>query len=118
MLNCHYYEHNNYADKTHAPPKPRNLSFVKDEQGQPYNLMEKIAVKWRNIGSFLGIDHGVLKSIEEEKKKYQDRLTEVLEKWFDNAYGLPHHNEYPHSWKGLYNLLVHARLSNYAKEFF
>lgn len=106
------------TDQTHAPPKLRNISFIKNEHGQTYELMEKIAIKWRNIGSLLGIDHGVLKRIEEEKRKYQDRLGEVLEMWFDNADGLPHCSEYPLSWKGLYNLLVHSRLSNYAKEFF
>jgi hypothetical protein len=82
-----------------------------------FRLGEKIATKWHQIGTRLGLEKDFLESLE-ELHGADKRLDKVLGKWFDNADDLPHKDEYPLTWKGLKTLLEDVEKGEVAKQYF
>ena len=46
-------------------------------------LLHPIRYKWRQIGQSLQISHGDLENIRDERSRNTDRLTDVIQVWFD-----------------------------------
>ena len=90
----------------HAP-KLGDLFLVKNKRDESFRLADKIPIEWENIGSNLGIGNGVLQGIDLDNPGQSiKKLRKVLNMWVENAGGLPKSKRYPHSWKGLRNILV------------
>ena len=46
-------------------------------------MLHPIRYKWRQIGQSLKISHGDLENISDERKHNTDRLSDVIQIWFD-----------------------------------
>ena len=85
-----------------------------DESGemQPFNLIEKVAYKWRTIGELLGLTYSKLQSLADE---YQQEPNEccraVLGLWLNNP-----PLDYPATWQGLIDLLEDSQLGKVTTE--
>ena len=115
-----------------APPQKRhctdNLQDVKhhfidlmkweDENGRKRELWiySKVAHKWRQIATRLGLELGEIESINNDYRTRYSRITAVFEQWFENAKNLPNASMYPKSWEGLINLLEDTELGEVAEE--
>lgn len=73
-----------------------------------------MAVKWKTVGYTLGLQYGEIESIANSKKTDLENVIDVFVKWLENAALLPFHENYPKSWKGLYNLLIDCEFSEIA----
>ena len=77
--------------------------YIINPEGKKFNLMFKLAFRWKKIGEVLGLDVGHIAA------KYNDideQVRQVFQQWFENASGLPRSEYYPLSWHGLNELLV------------
>ena len=115
-----------------APPRKQhftdNLQDVKhhfvdlikweDENGvkRELRIYSKVAHKWRQLATRLGLELGEIKSINNDYRTRYSRITAVFEQWFENAKNLPNASRYPRSWQGLINLLEDAELGEVAEE--
>ena len=46
-------------------------------------MLHPIRYKWRQIGQSLRISHGDLENIRDERSRNTDRLSDVIQIWFD-----------------------------------
>ena len=46
-------------------------------------MLHPIRYKWRQIGESLKISHGDLENIRDERSRNTDRLSDVIQTWFD-----------------------------------
>ena len=95
-----------------------DLMTWKDENGvkRELRIYSRMAHKWRQIATRLGIELGEIESIDADYCTSYCRITVVLGRWFDNARNLPNASRYPKSWQGLINLLEDTELSEVAEE--
>ena len=77
-------------------------------------MSDELLIHWNAIGTRLGIETHFL---EHTYSTNQQRLKHVLDAWLSNAYGLPHCDEYPTTWKGLCNLLESIGERNLAERY-
>ena len=87
------------------------------KNGRQYTLIKYISGHWKVIGSRLGITHNDLSNIHDEKISDEDRFKKVMNKWIENAIGLPNAIQYPYTWVGLYQLLLDSELGTYAEDY-
>lgn len=100
-------------------PEWRDLDFLKNRKtGKKFRLTDKIGTIWSNIGLTLGIEPDLLDCFMDEERTNEKRLRRVMEKWLTNAGGLPYHDSYPLSWKGLRDILLDCEKIEVAKEYF
>ena len=70
------------------------------------------------MGQILGLSSAVIQSIASpgSGKSPEDCIFEVFVKWLDNAPQLSNYNQYPLTWRGLYNLLQDSEHGEVARE--
>ena len=96
---------------------PFEMSYLellkKGNQNPPQRLrvIERICLKWRDMGTLLGVDHAALGVIKNERQGAKDCCYGILEKWFDNG-----SKRYPLDWGGMLELLDDLEMSGVAKE--
>ena len=90
----------------------------KDEKGvkRELRIYSKIAHKWRQIATQLGLERGEIESVDADNHTRYRCITVVMGRWLENADDLPNASRYPKSWQGLINLLEDAELRDVAKE--
>ena len=79
-------------------------------------IYPKIAHKWRQVATWLGLELGEIESINANYRINYSRISAVFRQWFDNARNLPNSSKYPISWQGLINLLEDTELDEVAQE--
>ena len=96
-------------------PTQALLNFVRNGE-DTYRLLSKVALRWHDIASVLQLED--IQNIK-ANKMYDDteRADHVFNEWFRNAPNLCE-GKYLLTWKGLYDLLDDAGLSQIADEFF
>ena len=92
------------------------MEYVENGTKKEVRIYDESAHMWRRIGENLGIEGGVLTSIKRDGHDDRERVVKVLGKWYENANGLPHADEYPMTWKGLINLLKNSNLNRLAEK--
>ena len=95
-----------------------DLMEWEDEEGaiRELKIYSRIAHKWQEIATRLGLELGEIESIEDNHRTNRSRLTVVIRQWFDNAGNLRNARRYPKSWKGLIELVKAAELGELAGE--
>lgn len=97
----------------------QNIAVVINQKtSERFKLQERIASSWRTIGATLGLETRQLNECGRNFLLDEDRLTDVLRNWFDNACQMPNYSTYPRTWKGFYTLLKHSNREEDAKAFF
>ena len=92
------------------------MEYVENGTKKEVRIYDESAHMWPQIGENLGIEGGVLTSIKRDGHDNRERVVKVLGKWYENANGLPHADEYPMTWKGLINLLKNSDLNRLAEK--
>ena len=92
------------------------MEYVENRAKKVVKIYDESAYMWHQIGENLGIEGGVLTTIKRDGHDDRDRVVKVLGKWYDNANGLPHADEYPMTWKGLIKLLKNSDLNGLAEK--
>ena len=84
----------------------------KDENGvdRELRIYSKIAQKWREIATQLGLQQEEIESINSDYCTSYCCITIVLGQWLENARNLPNASRYPKSWQGLISLLEDTKL--------
>ena len=84
----------------------------KDENGveREFRIYSKIAHKWREIATQLGLQQEEIESIDSDYCTSYCCITIVLGRWLENARNLPNASRYPKSWQGLISLLEDTKL--------
>ena len=95
-------------------PKLGDLSFVK-LSGEVFRLLPEILDNYRDVENTLGLEQSRRKKIK--KMDYEDRIVEVFRIWDENAPNLAS-GRYPHTWRGLYDILTDSELEQKANDFF
>lgn len=101
-------------------PSASDLQYIrymyrgKSEELQIYKIT---APKWKDIATRLGFLPAVIKTIANPGagKEPDDCITDIFQKWLENAVALPRHNRYPKTWRGLCNLLLDSELGEAAQ---
>ena len=90
----------------------------KDENGveRELRIYSKIAHKWRQIATQLGLERGEIESVDADNRTRYRCITVVMGRWLENADDLPNAERYPKSWQGLLSLLEDAELRDVAEE--
>ena len=90
----------------------------KDEKGvkRELRIYSKIAHKWRQIATVLGLERGEIESVDADNRTRYRCITVVMGRWLENADDLPIADRYPKSWQGLIRLLEDAELCDVSKE--
>jgi hypothetical protein len=94
----------------------RHLQLIKwrDERGeiQRFNLMERLSLKWRDIGTLIGLSFQQLECLaREHRDKHTDCCRAVLGNWLEDP-----PEEYPITWRGLVELLQDCELGQVVSE--
>ena len=118
MYLTQYYHFCFAVYKGQRGPKMDDLFLVKNKHGEKFRLSDKIMTKWETIGSRLGIEGDTLEAINSDHGRSESKLRKVFGIWMDNAGGLPNHQEYPLTWKGLKTLLEDIDKVEVANEYF
>ena len=92
------------------------MSWTENSRKQVVRIYDESSHKWHEIGENLGIDNGILVGIGRDGRDERDRVVKVLGKWYENACGLPHGDQYPRTWGGLLKLLDDSGLGQLAKK--
>ena len=79
--------------------------------GERFKLLPQIAGNYANVADALQLEQYKRDAIE--KVPYENRITEVLKHWTQNAAG-----GYPVTWQGLYDILDDSELTVLANQFF
>ena len=89
-----------------------------DENGvnRELRIYPKIANKWRQIATQLGLELGEIESINADYRINYSRISAVFRQWFENPRYLSNASRYPESWQGLINLLKDTELGEVAQE--
>ena len=91
-----------------------DLAFMK-LNGERFRLLSLVLRNYRDIADTLQLQQYQKDSIEHHS--YDVRIAEVFKHWDQNASNYAN-SRYPHSWKGLWDLLRDSGLSHIGKEFF
>ena len=88
------------------------MKWKESENGELFELRiyDSAKAKWDRIGRSLGFDEGHIESIGDDARNNYSRVCKVFQEWFENAGGLPNHEKYPKTWKGLIALLADSGL--------
>ena len=109
-------------DPSLPEPSGRHLELIRyiapSGKTEELRLYQRTAIKWKEMGSILGIDDVVIETIANTGmgKTPKQCVTEVYRKWIENAIGLPNPKRYPKNWRGLYNLLIDSEYSQVAEK--
>ena len=59
------------------------LSYIAEDKLDILRLLHPIRYKWRQIGQSFRISHGDLENIRDERSRNTDRLSDVIQIWFN-----------------------------------
>ena len=76
---------------------------------EKFQTKKQIFLKWREIGSLLGIPFQELEDWQRRKHSSQDCCDAVINHWLNNPT-----EDYPTTWEGLYDLLEDCELGEVA----
>lgn len=81
-----------------------------------FALLDQLS-DYDKIGSTLNLGPGEDKRVKECATENQ-KMDRVFQFWVNNAAGLPNSKFFPHTWKGLYDLLKASHYEQVAKRYF
>ena len=96
-----------------------HLSRMEWKEGDTTKVVkvyEESAHQWIKIGQNLGLESYTLTNISDNFAENYRRVTQVFQKWLENAVCLPNSHDYPRTWRGLVNLLRNSELGTLANK--
>lgn len=96
-----------------------HLSRMEWKEGDTTKVVkvyEESAHQWIRIGQNLGLESYTLTNIRDNFAENYGRVTQVFQKWLENAVCLPNSRDYPRTWRGLVNLLRNSELGTLANK--
>ena len=79
-------------------------------------VYKKAAWSWKDVAENLGLEPGEIKGIQRNNHDDDEKMSEVIRHWFDNANNLPNKKKYPKKWSGLIRLLNDSDLGELSKK--
>ena len=73
-------------------------------------ILDDLSADWENIGGTLGFPQPQIETIRHagSGRTTLQCLRGVITKWMQNADNMPFSKDYPCTWSGLYNMLMHS----------
>ena len=74
-------------------------------------ILDDLSADWEDIGEILGFRPPEINTIRHPGagKTPIQCLREIIYKWMQNADNMPYSKQYPCTWTGLYNMLMHSK---------
>lgn len=92
------------------------LEWTSGASSGKITLYDSAQYKWEEIAERLGLEPGLITSINRNKFDDRQRVTAVFEKWLSNANQLPNCSRYPRKWSGLIKLLEDSGLGQLSQD--